>query len=447
MIKFGYNFDLGIAPERNALAVTGAAIGFTKLYSLFVQAYLKFFPAQVHNIAKRREPENTAEGADWFSKGCEGCPFFSIYGGTMLNSNATAKVLSVSITLAVLGACSSGSPQMTPPSLASGGTTVPGLVHGGQNGWFDPRALNDNVVSDERVTTPSFFSANAKGKPLIFVGGATSSVGFVDIYSQAKGHALVGLITDQNIPVALATDTSGNLYVANGFGNDALVYAPPYTGAPKLILKSTNLETSGVAVSPAGIVGVVNQCSSPSCNKGAGSVTFYPENSAMACATVSNVFSGYPNVDAFDDKGNLYIAGIDSANNTVVGEIKGGCNAKQTKLLTTTNTLGYASAIQVDKTDRIAILNGSVGTSSIDTYNPPKKGSLGTPVSIMPLATYAVSSFAFQSSGKDVWTGRLGSAANCAKYDYPAGGAPEDTFTCGGPYEAYSIAVTPPLVP
>jgi hypothetical protein len=179
----------------------------------------------------------------------------------------------------------------------------------------------------------------------------------------------------------------------------------------------------------------------PSCASGTGSVTFYPKNSTKLCA---NIPSFYLEADAFDAAGNLYVVGIN--NNPNVGEVVGGCKAKKIKPLKTSNTIGFAGAIEIDKAGRIAILDDSAGV--ISTYDPPKHGSLGTPVSTTPLTTLPCSStFAFVASGKDLYA-----ADQCGwsyEFDYPVGGAAENSLTkppSGSP-RAWGVAVTPPLVP
>ncbi len=112
------------------------------------------------------------------------------------------------------------------------------------------------------------------------------------------------------------------------------VYAPPYTGSPKLVLNAAGYSPNDVAVSRQGVVGVTNYCKLPSCANNTGSVAFYAHNSTTPCATVTDPNFLYMLWDAFDGKGNLYINGQDSSGNTLVGEITGGCKAKKVRILT-----------------------------------------------------------------------------------------------------------------
>jgi hypothetical protein len=288
---------------------------------------------------------------------------------------------------------------------------------------------------------------DAKGKPLIFAaddlgscsgGRSNTDGGDVDIYLQGGKNKMVGQVTGFCSPAGLATDAVGNLYVADE-GHAAIpVYAPPYTGAPFLTLDDTGELPYDVAVSPKGVVGVLNNSN----------VTFYAKNSATPCATVSDPNFPIMNDDGFDKNGNLYIDGFGAppSYDSAVGEIKGGCHADKIIPLTTTNTLGFLLDIRVDKAGRVAIYDDhESGDTVIDTYNPPKQGSLGSPVSTISLSGLLHSyAFTFRASGAEIYVG----AANAESYEvvgfgYPGGGE-KKTFNAGG---GTGIAVTPPLIP
>jgi len=149
--------------------------------------------------------------------------------------------------------------------------------------------------------------------------------------------------------------------------------------------------------------------------------------------------------------GNLYIDGGNSVNATSVGKIDGGCNAKRVRTLTTNNMIQRAGSIKVDKAGRIAILDWSNPNDAvIDTYNPPKGGSLGNPVSTTSLTVSGYAGpFTFQASGRGLWLlyQDTSGSATASEYAYPAGGAPKKSII-GTPSQAYCcVAVTPVLVP
>ncbi|HEY6325241.1 MAG TPA: hypothetical protein VIW73_01820 [Candidatus Cybelea sp.] len=290
----------------------------------------------------------------------------------------------------------------------------------------------------------------ALGKPLVFV---SDNNGNVDIFLQRGKKAMVGRITGLTLST-LATDSAGDLYVADVLSNNLIVYAPPYTKGPKLKF-TAGREPQDVAVSREGIIAVTT-CTIPSGSQCGAGVLFYAAGSTTPCATVlvdPSTFSGGLFGAAFDHKGNLYVDGYNLATKAAVAaKIDGGCKAKRATTLAINNTIAYPISIRVDKSGRIAILDAPEYKAVIDTYNPPTGGSLGTPVSTTTLSvpTYA-GDFTFRASGGHVWVDfqslgpSYGSAAS--EYAYPSGSAPGRTVM-GDPSSAPGgVAVTPPLVP
>jgi hypothetical protein len=313
--------------------------------------------------------------------------------------------------------------------------------------------MHGGIVPSHGVTRPSFMDPKAVGKPLIFVVDGFNNVLY--IFLQGKSHEAVGQITGSTgFFSGAATDAARNLYLTDE--SSTLVYAPPYTGTPKDLQDAGNAAWD-VAVSRAGVVGVANDCTLPSCGLNTGSLTFYAANSTIPCATVAvNANVQYV---AFDKKGDLFFAGVYTPphgrlamqGSPVIGEVKGDCTAKTSVILSTNNSIrGYA--VHVDKSDRIAILDYSVsGLFTIYTYNHPKHASLGDPVSTTPLTTpnAFINDFAFVASGADVYTAEQTASGLgfSNEYDYPTGGTPESAIEVtpnGGPT---GVAVTPPLVP
>jgi hypothetical protein len=349
---------------------------------------------------------------------------------------AVGYALSASAALAMLAGCSSGPSQISPsirPQVA-------------QNGHINNSGLPPStaIVSGHRVTSRSFMGPDAAAKPLVFVSDLDQGV--VNIYLQSGKNKMVGQITNLDAPQGIATDTARNLYIVEVNNLDVSVYAPPYTNGAKLTLTDPGYIPVDVAVSRHGVVGVANQCSYPSC--GPGSVTLYAKNSTTACATVIDA-TNFTQVryGAFDAAGDLFIEGNNSSARIVVGEITGGCKAKKMRLLTTTNTLSWGGGVEIDKANRIALLDydSSASAFAIFTYNQPQKGSLGSSVSTTTLTgSQSPEGFAFQASGANLYTVDTGIPGS-NEYSYPAGGSPEKTIS--GFQFPYGVAVTPPLVP
>lgn len=100
----------------------------------------------------------------------------------------------------------------------------------------------------------------------------------------------------------------------------------------------------------------------------------------------------------------------------------------------------------MDKQGRIAILQQSVAPVVIYTYNPPKKGSLGEPVSTISLngLEYGLG-FTFRASGADLYAGDS-EGHTIDEYAYPVGGDALKTFAVTDGYPE-DVAVIPPFVP
>jgi hypothetical protein len=303
--------------------------------------------------------------------------------------------------------------------------------------------------SNHSVTTPSFMDPDAVGKPLIFIADAGQNV--VDIFLQSD-RKMVGQITGLS-PEGLATDAARNLYIANTGYMNILIYAPPYQKV-KLTLGDGDNIPRAVAVSTKGLVAVANVCTLSNCTGNTGSVSFFAKGSTTACTTVADAtnFAHLENA-TFDGAGALYVEGEGSAPDTWnIGKIVGGCNAKKIELLRTPNLRRWIGGIQIDNAHRIAVINKITanGPFYIDTYNPPKNGSLGRPVSITTLRgsnASSIENFAFLRSGLDFYDAdtQNGSGSRSDEFKYPTSGRPINTISGFG--LAWGVAVTPTLLP
>ncbi len=266
----------------------------------------------------------------------------------------------------------------------------------------------------------------AAGKPLLFVANSN-----VDIYLQGGKNKMVGQITGANA-IDLATDIVGDLFAVD-FNFGVRIYAPPYTSGPKLTFPAGRGPV-GVAVSRRGTV-AVETCTIPSGSQCGSGVLFYAAGSATPCATVlvdpSSFSTGFVSA-AFDRKENLYFDGGNSAYELSVSKIDGACNAKRARTLTINNTITAGGGINVNKAGRIAIFDASNKSAVvIDTYDQPKGGSLGSPVSTTPLTNSGNPywTFAFRASGRGLWAPYEGVGQSYApgtnEYVYPTGGAPK----------------------
>jgi hypothetical protein len=383
-------------------------------------------------------------------------------------SNASSHTLTVFMTLAMLAGCSAGSSQITAtrggqiPDAAT--QSVQHLLPGSRISRI--QAMLRGAVARHLVTTPSFMDPESVTKPLVFLLDYAS--GTVNVYLQKDKNKMVGQIASPG-GSGIATDSSRNLYVANStasYVDNILVYAPPYTGSPMLTLDDTGYFPFAAAISPEGVVGVLNYCNSPSCNPSTANVVFYAKNATTPCAMVADPTNfGYLESSGFDKRGTLFIDGMTSSGQSTIGEVRGGCKAKKIALLTMANPVKVPGGIHVDKADRIAIFvpipghraepdrlrrrfDSGSNQPAIYTYLHPKLHSLGNSISTTPLmgaALGCVDEFAFLASGAKLYLADFCDGV-ASEYDYPAGGAAEKTITVEA-NEPASVAVTPPLVP
>jgi hypothetical protein len=277
------------------------------------------------------------------------------------------------------------------------------------------------------VNTVAIQAASTK----IFVSDAVGNV--VNIYTTAGKQ--IGQLTGFSQPQGLAADKKGNLYVADTNNSQILVFAPPYTKAPKKLADPGYFPAGVAVVTIANVtyVGVSNICSAPNC--GQGGFIIYKNGKAQKPILSSLISRVY--FCGFDAKGNLYADGQDSNFATVIGELPKG--SKTFKVLTTGNAISFPGGVQVTTKGKIAI--DDQNAASIYTYNPPKGGSLGSPIATTALSGSGDTvTYAFTSTDKDLWTA---DAANAASYEfaYPAGGSAVKTITVGG--QPIGVAVVP----
>ncbi|HEY1680423.1 MAG TPA: hypothetical protein VGF98_02140 [Candidatus Tumulicola sp.] len=269
-----------------------------------------------------------------------------------------------------------------------------------------------------------------KSRPLVFVSIMYSQI---DVYQQTGMNKLAKTIKGQENPQGLAVDSAGDLFVANTYGPYVSEYAPPYKKVAAIIPAATGQEPVGVAVSKDGILAVTSYSTA----SGLGNVTFYPKGSTAACATIASDDLPRPVFDGFDLKDNLYVdGGPGFGSGVAVGRIKGACKAKKLELLMTANSLSAPGGIKVDRTGDIAIMNQGSSPVTIYTYNPPKKHSLGKPVSTTQLdgLEYGLS-FAFTASGDQLYAADSYFGVDMMReYAYPGGGQATNQFSIQGGY-------------
>jgi hypothetical protein len=291
-----------------------------------------------------------------------------------------------------------------------------------------------------RSSMPSRSTPGNASKPLLFV---SNGVDRVSILRQGGKNKQVGQITGLSSPAGVTTDAAEDLYVTDSTASPTVpVYAPPYNAGPFLTLSTLQgYLPYSVAVSRKGLVAVAITCIDGSCSPES-FVQFFAQSATIACATISLVNSQYvPYYVAFDRAGNLFVVG-QSGSGPYMAEISGGCGATAAMPLAAgnENSLGRLSAVEVNRNDQVAVLDGDHGY--LYTYNHPKNGSFGNPVYTTAGLDGAVD-FAFTASGRDLFA--IINLASVSELDYPSG-ALDKAFNLpsGG---GQRLAVAPALIP
>jgi hypothetical protein len=294
-----------------------------------------------------------------------------------------------------------------------------------------------DVVSPGRIVVHPFVNVTAVKAASVKIFVSDVTIGVVNIYH--PNGTLIAQLTGFNEPQGLATDAKGNLYVADTGNSRIQIYAPPYTGSPTT-LSDPGEYPAGVSVLNNGkFVAVTNVMDT---SGGQGSVILYTNGTAGSPIFNSDFLEVY--LCGFDAKGNLYVDGSNSFGAVEVGEI-----AKLTTGGTTLTTLAYNNAISfpggVEVTTKGEIAIGDQLGAAIYSYNPPKGGSLGSPVETTPLTGSSdVVTFAFKKYNKFLWTADAVNA-DSNKFAYPGGGSALRTIpVTGGPV---GVAIVPAQVP
>jgi hypothetical protein len=251
----------------------------------------------------------------------------------------------------------------------------------------------------------------------------------VDLFTTAGTQ--VGVLSGFNLPGGLASDIKGDLYVVDTLNSRVQVYAAGFA-SPPATLRDTGQSPLGVdSFANGAYVAVTNEFATDS---GPGSVSIFKGSTLVRKIRYSNLQYAY--FCAFDGKGDLYVDGRDTKGNVLLGEIPDATSSGSTfERLTTTNTIGFATGIQVTTAGgQIAIEDAAAQV--IYTYNPPSGGSLGTPTQITPLgASRDPYTFAFTKDMTNLYAADKTTNGGAFEYAYPTGGTAVSTIPVGdGPF-------------
>lgn len=287
-------------------------------------------------------------------------------------------------------------------------------------------------------------SREAKGDLKIFISGSfPSSVYVLDF----KGKVASTLTRGLNVPQGLATDSSGNLYVANLDAGNILVFKPPYSGAPKTIADDPGAAPLDVAIDDKGDLAVTNL----SVSSGNGNVALYHSGATSPSSIVSSPNFQQPQYCAFDKHGNLFLDNLQRARSgngvsITMGEIVGGVHGTSIAQLKTSSPIDTngAGSIQVTTAGGIALDNyvtpGGQG-GNIYTYGSPKHRDLGTPDVLHLTGSIQPLTFAFLVGDRQLVTADYSLDA-AQVFTYP-GGSLVKTFDLPSGQFVQGVAVYP----
>jgi NHL repeat-containing protein len=323
------------------------------------------------------------------------------------------------------------------------GAIVALIVMAGCAGWGGSNGVPAAPNAHSARKLPMTLQGGAKH---VFLADAVFNI--VTIFNR---DGSTGTLSGFDEPQGLASDGSGNLYVADTINARVAVFAPPYDNKTTSVLSDPGEWPVDVATAKDGTVAAVNICqhSGSQCD-GPGSIVFYANNTSQKpCATVR----GKPYMtamlwDGFDATGNLYFTAVKNYSSTLIARVSGECRASSVTVLKPSSKIVWAAGIQADTHNHIVILNGFgiSGAPTIDVFKASPTSRKLKLLSAQPLLdSGTVSSFALTKDGSTLYTAE---PHYSLAYAYPNGGYAEGQLSppsVGDLIEG--VAVVPAEVP
>jgi hypothetical protein len=325
-------------------------------------------------------------------------------------SGYAARAVGFASAIAILAACSSGSPSAFSPS----GT---GMTPQGVLGFSKSGALHDVGVSRQSHGHSWMTPDKKKKKALLYISDYNNSV--LDVYSY-PALKMVGQITGLSNPDGLCNDKKGNIWAANNTGQNLAEYKHGGTSPIATVSDSNNYPVSCSVDPGTGNLAASNiftlsgaQGSVAVFAKAKGSPTFYQD------ADLHDVF-----FVGYDNKGNLFADGENASGRFEFAELAKGSSTLKTIALS-------GGSITFPGTIRWDGKNVAVGdqeyqgqaTSAIDQTNGG-----GGQITGVTVLSGSVDVVGF-TIAKSVAIGPDAGNATVEFYKYPAGGSPTKTLT------------------
>jgi hypothetical protein len=274
----------------------------------------------------------------------------------------------------------------------------------------------------------SWMDPAAKKETLVYL--SDSGADEVLTYSYPAGKP-VGKLTHLGNPTGVCSDAGGNVWVVNASTLKIVEYAHGGTKPVATLTESSTINPLGCSVDPTtGNLAVTNLGN----YKTPGSLAIFTDAKGSAKNYQASSLA-YPYFCGFDDEGNVFVDGVNSAYEFVLFELPSGSGKLQA--ITLSGSVGFPGGVAWDG-EYLAIGDQyyqSKNASAIDQVSV--SGSAGTFEGTTALTgscdalQFAISGGGTPKKDQQGNTAVVPDACsnNAAFYAYPAGGSPTDTIT------------------
>jgi hypothetical protein len=246
-----------------------------------------------------------------------------------MHSPAIRRMFGASAAILFMAGCSGGISSVAPGSHANSPTQSSFRVPAGYRAFPGPAVAGPMIVPIAHANRAGFIRPTASHK-ILYVADANNNV--INMYDPSVPNpSPMGTITSGlNVPIGVAIDSKGTLYVVN-IGNNTVTEYLHGTITPSFTI------TGGMS-SPYGI-GVDSQLNVFVTNLGTNTVTGYKAGQTSPFETVSGVGPN-PVGLAVDDSDNVFVA--DDSDNTIYEIPAGSSTSQNSGLLQLTGPIGIA---------------------------------------------------------------------------------------------------------
>lgn len=246
-----------------------------------------------------------------------------------MHSTAIRRMFGTSAAILFLAGCSGGTSSVTPGSHANQPIQSSLRIPTGYQEFPGPAVAGPLIVPIARASHPGSYHPSPSGK-ILYVADANNNV--VNLYDPAVPNpSPIGTITSGlDVPIGLAVDSQGTLYVVN-IGNNTVTEYLHGTISPSFTI------TGGMS-SPYGI-GVDSHMNVFVSNLGNNTVTGYAAGQTSPYETVSGVGPNPVGV-AVDRSDNVFVS--DDSDNTIYEIPAGSSTAQNSGLQQASGPIGLA---------------------------------------------------------------------------------------------------------